>query len=111
MDKEEIIKKIKNDNKRKDEREKFIDGKSEIYASIVICISLLILIITSVVRKTDILGFLTLIFSGVFGEFIGKVKYNKNFNNISSAIVFGILFVFCLIEFLKGNSFIIDINL
>lgn len=111
MDKEEIMKKIRIDNKRKDEREKFIDGKSELYATIVTCISLLTLIIASVLRKTDILGFLTLIIAGVFGEFIGKVKHNKNLNNISFVIVFGILFVFCLIEFLKGNSFIIDISL
>ncbi len=111
MDKEEIMKRIKIDNKRKDEREKFIDCKSELYATIVTCMTLLILIIASVVRKTDILGFFTLIFGGIFGEFIGKVKYNKNFNNISFVIIFGILFAFCLINFLMGNSFIIDINL
>ncbi len=48
---------------------------------------------------------------GVFGEFIGKVRYNRNFSNICSAIISGILFIWGLIEFFMGNSLIININL
>ncbi len=35
MDKEEIMKKVKIDNKKGDEREKFIEVRSEVYAVIV----------------------------------------------------------------------------
>lgn len=111
MDKEEIMKKIKINNKGKDEREKYIDDKSEVFATIITSITILILIITSVVRKTDILGYITVLFAGVFGEFVVKTKHNKSFGNICVLIIFGILFITCLVECIIGHSFTIDINL
>ena len=111
MNREDIIKKSQIENKGKDEREKFIDGRAEVYATIITSITLIVLIISSVIRKTDLLGLLTVLFAGVMGEFIGKAKHNRNFNNISSVVIFGILFVYCLIKFLIGNSFVIEFNL
>lgn len=111
MNKEEVLKKFQKENGRKDEREKYIDDKSEVFATIITCITILILIITGVARKTDILGYITVLFAGVFGEFVVKTKHNKSFGNICALIIFGILFITCLVECIIGHSFIIGINL
>lgn len=111
MDKEEMKKKIQMDNKGRDEREKYIDNKSEVYASIVVIITLLILIVTSVIRKTDILGYITIVFAGVFGEVMTKFIYGKKIGYLIGTLISGIIFIICLVCSIMGQSFIIDINM
>ena len=110
MNKEEILKRSKQENKNKDERDIFYERKAETYATIISACTIVILIISGFWHKTNIFPYLTLLFAGIFGETLGLFLKKKSISNIISLVITALIFLFFLIKAFNGFELIIGLG-
>lgn len=110
MKKEEILAMSRNENGKGDERDKFFETKSEIYATIIASLTTIIVLIVNVINGRDILGTLVLLLGGALGECIGRVQKRKSVSVVTISCLLAICYIYLLIRIITGFTFTIHFN-
>jgi len=109
MNKDEILRASREENRGGDEMERYIEMHSEMTAVLSTVAALVMLIVISVARGQDIIALLCVMFAGGAGEMIGKYVKNRKAVTLVGGIMFGMLFLVTLISFMRGQTFVVSV--
>lgn len=107
MNRDEILKASREENRDGDERERYIEMRSELAAVMAMVITLVVLIIISIIRGRDIMPLVCVMSAGGAGEMIGKYVNNHNVITLVGGIIFTVLLAVTLISCMCGQTFIV----
>ncbi len=110
MNRDEILAKSREENKKRDERDRYFDKIQEHWAGIAMVFCICVLMIYDTLHGNDILKYICLIFACGVGETAAIFAKKRNIRSIVEIVLMSVIFIGIMIYFLTGHTIVTNIS-